>query len=342
MKTQRPVNIKSLAKELNLAISTVSKALRDSHEVKEETKKKVWALAKKRNYQPNAFAAGLRAQKSNTIAVIFPELANSFFSLAIKGIEEVAKENNYHVLIYPTHECKEQEIAFTNRLLDGRVDGVMISLSRGTTNYDHLITLNQKVPIVLFDRIIDEIDILKVTTNDYESAFIATEHLIKNGCKEILYLEALKFSSTGKMRLRGHLEALKSYNIPYDKNLILNCDQCDQKTRFQIKRVLSTSKPRGILSSIENLATHCYDVCKELSIMIPKDIKIVSFSNLETAHLWSPALTTIKQPAFEIGKEAAKILFQILNKKQFDSEFRNIVLESTFIQRGSSTLVDKC
>lgn len=339
MKTKGSVNIKSLAKELNLAISTVSKALRDSHEVREETKKRVWALAEKRNYQPNVFAAGLRAQKSNTIAVIFPELANSFFSLAIKGIEEVAKEQNYHVLIYPTHECKEQEVAFTNRLLDGRVDGAMISLSRGTTNYDHLINLNQKVPIVLFDRIIDEIDILKVTTNDYESAFIATEHLIKNGCKEILYLEALKFTSAGQMRLKGHLEALKTFNIPYNKNLILDCDQSEQETRFHIKQVLSTCKPQGILSSIESLATQCYDICKELAIAIPKDVKIVSFSNLETAHLWNPALTTITQPAFEIGREAATILFQLLNKNQLDFEFKNVVLESTFIQRSSSSLL---
>ena len=335
----RSTNIKSLAKELNLAISTVSKALRDSHEVKEETKKRVWDLAKKRNYQPNAFAAGLRGQKSNTIAVIFPELANSFFSLAIKGIEEVAKENNYHVLIYPTHECKKQEIAFANRLLDGRVDGVMISLSRGTTKYDHLTTLNQRVPMVLFDRTIDELDILKVTTNDYESAFIATEHLINNGCRKILYLEALKFTSAGKRRLQGYLEALKRFNLAYDKNLIIDCDKSERVTRFELKKVLSTSKPEGILSSIESLATQCYDVCEELNMMIPRDIKIVSFSNLETARLWSPALTAIKQPALDIGKEAANILFQLINKKQFDFELKNKVLNSTLIPRGSSSQV---
>lgn len=338
MQSKERVNIKSLAKELNLAISTVSKALNDSHEVKEETKRRVWTLAKKRNYQPNAFAAGLREQKSNTIAVIFPELANSFFSLAIKGIEEVAREKNYHVLIYPTHECKEQEIAFANRLLDGRIDGLMISLSRGTKNYDHLINLNKKVPIVLFDRISDEIDVLKVTTNDYESAFTATQHLIENGCKKILYLEALKFTSAGKMRLKGHLDALKSHNIPYNGNLILDCDQKNQENYFNIKRILSSSQPHGIFSSIENLAIQCYDVCRELKLTIPKDVKIVSFSNLETAHLWNPSLTTITQPAFETGKEAAKVLFQLLNKRQFDFDDKNIVLDSIIFKRDSSTL----
>jgi len=329
-----------LAKELNLAISTVSKALRDSHEVKAETKTKVWDLAKKLNYQPNAFAAGLRAQKSKTIAVIFPELANSFFSLAIKGIEEVARGKGYHVLIYPTHECKEQEISFAYRLMDGRVDGLMISLSRGTTNYDHLIDLNQKVPMILFDRISDDIDILKVTTNDYESAFIATQHLIENGCNKILYLEALKFTSAGKFRLQGHIDALEEFNLSYNKQLIIDCDQSDQENYYHIKHGLVSNKPQGILSSIEKLATLCYNACKELNLTIPNDVKIVSFSNLETAHLWSPPLTTITQPAFEIGKEAAKLLFQLLDKKQIDLKDENKILKSAFIKRGSSAVCE--
>lgn len=341
MKPNGITNIKSLAKELNLAISTVSKALRDSHEVKEETKKRVWALAKKRNYQPNMFAAGLRHQKSNTIAVIFPELANSFFSLAIKGIEEVAREKNYHVLIYPTHECNEQEIAFANRLSDGRVDGLMISLSRGTTNYNHLIALHHNIPIVLFDRIIDEIDILKVTTNDYESAYMASQHLIKNGCHKILYLEALKFTSAGKMRLKGHLDALKKYGIAYQETLILDCDHPDQQNFLNIKSILSSEKPHGILSSIENLAILCYNACRELALAIPKDVKIVSFSNLETAHLWDPSLTTITQPAFEIGRESARILFRLLDKNRTCFDVENVVLESVLIQRGSSRLQEE-
>src|ERR1700712_3350156 len=164
------VNIQRLADELNLSIATVSRALRDSYQIRPETREKVWDLAKKLNYQPNPFASGLRGQKSKSIAVIFPELANNFFSLAINGIEEVARQKGYQVLIYLTHESAEREIDFVNSLANGRVDGLLISLSSESGNYDHITQLNKKIPVILFDRICESADMLSVTTNDYESS----------------------------------------------------------------------------------------------------------------------------------------------------------------------------
>lgn len=331
-------NIKKLAQELNLSAATVSRALRDSYEISAETKQKVWALAKKLNYEPNPSASNLRSHKSKTIAVIIPEVANNFFSQAINGIEEIARKRDYHVLIYQTHENSEIEIAFTQRLLSGRVDGILISVTSETHDNQHFKNITKELPVVFFDRIYEDIDAVKITTDDYESTYNATQHLIDCGCKRIAYLFALNNLSTGKKRVSGYLDALKYNNIPYDEKLILNDCLNEDENYKHIKNLLIEQKPDGVLSSVEEMALPCYYACKDLHLNIPHDVKIVSFSNLKTAPLLNPSLTTITQPAFEIGKEAATILFKILDKKHFEPN-ETLVLKSTLIKR-ESTRVD--
>jgi len=329
------VNIQRLADELNLSIATVSRALRDSYQIRPETRKKVWDLARKLNYQPNPFASGLREQKSKNIAVIFPELANNFFSQAINGIEQIARQQGYQVLIYLTHESAESEMAFVNSLANGRVDGLLISLSSETGNYDHISELNKKLPVILFDRVCESSAMLNVTTDDYESSYKATMHLIERGCKRIMYLLALKNLSAGRQRLQGYTDALAHANMPADKKLIIDCDQQEKENYSLIKEAVAAQNPDGILSSIEKLGTVCYHVANDLQLSVPKQIKIVSFSNLEIASLLNPSLTTITQPAFDIGKEAANILFQLLDKKKVTPE--NKIIQSTLIERASTS-----
>ena len=329
------VNIQRLADELNLSIATVSRALRDSYQIRPETKKKVWDLARKLNYQPNPFASGLREQKSKNIAVIFPELANNFFSLAINGIEEIARQKGYQVLIYLTHESAENEMGFVNGLANGRVDGLLISLSSETGNYDHILELNKRLPVILFDRVCESEDMLNVTTDDYESSYKATLHLIEKGCKKIMYLLALKNLLAGKMRLKGYRDALTYSHVSLDEKLIIDCDRDEKENYRIIKEAVAAQKPDGILSSIEKLGTVCYHVANDLKLSIPEQIKIVSFSNLEIASLLNPSLTTITQPAFDIGKEAANILFQLLDKKKPVTESKMIA--SMLIERDSTS-----
>jgi len=329
------VNIQRLADELNLSIATVSRALRDSYQIRPETKKKVWDLARKLNYQPNPFASGLREQKSKNIAVIFPELANNFFSLAINGIEEIARQKGYQVLIYLTHESAERETSFVNSLANGRVDGLLISLSSETGNYDHIMELNKRLPVILFDRVCESEEMLKVTTDDYESSYKATSHLIEKGCNKIMYLLALKNLSAGKMRLKGYRDALAQSHVSIDEKLIIDCDRDEKENYRIIKEAVAGQKPDGILSSIEKLGTVCYHVANDLKLSIPKQIKIVSFSNLEIASLLNPSLTTITQPAFDIGKEAANILFLLLDKKKPVTESKMIA--SMLIERDSTS-----
>ena len=332
------VTVKTLARELNISIATVSKALNDSYEISLETKQKVWDLAKKLKYERNPSASNLRSHKTKTIAVIIPEIANNFFSLAINGIEEIARKRDYHVLIYQTHENSEIEIAFTDSLLSGRVDGILISVSSNTNNNEHFKELVKRIPVVFFDRVFEDIDAVKITTDDYESAYNATCHLVECGCKKIAYLFALNNLVTGKNRFAGYKKALEKYNMVCTEEMIVNYDKDSNKNYENIKKLMLTQKPDAIISSIEDLALPCYYVARELNLNIPKDLKIISFSNLNTAPLLSPSLTTIEQPAFEIGKEAAGILFKILDKKHFEPN-ENHILKSSLIKRESTSCI---
>jgi len=330
------MNLKQLAKELNLSISSVSKALRDSHEISISTKKAVLAKAKEMNYQVNPFASSLRKQKSKTIAVVVPEVANDFFGPVISGIESVAQEKGYHVLIYLTHEDMQKEVAIIRLLQNGRVDGIMISLSEQTTSTAHLEELKE-MPLVFFDRVAEHIDAPKVTTDDKNSGFTATEHLIKNGCKRIAFLSISQNLSISKKRLNGYLEALKKNKIERDNSLILNCTGDDKKNNNSIRKLLKRkNRPDGIFATVEKLAISTYEICEELKLKIPREIKVICFSNSQTADFLNPSLTTITQPAFEIGKEAATILFKLVEKKRHHFLLENTMLNSKLIVRNST------
>lgn len=332
------MNLKQLAKELNLSISSVSKALRDSHEISIATKNAVLAKAKELNYQVNPFASSLRKQKSKTIAVVIPEVANNFFALAINGIESIAQEKGYHVLIYLTHEDMQKEVAITKLLQNGRVDGIMMSLSSETSDITHLLELKEKeIPLVFFDRVAEQIESPKVTTDDYNSGMKATEHLVENGCKRIAFLSMSQNLSISTKRMNGYTEALKKSGIKQESNLIISCNGDDTVNYEVIRKLLTRQKrPDGIFASVEKLAISTYEICKQLKLTIPKDIKIISFSNLQTAALLHPSLTTITQPAYEIGREAASLLFKLVEKKGHNFLLEKTVLKSSLIARNST------
>ena len=332
------MNIKELAKILNVSPSTISKAFRNSYDISSETRERVLEKAKELNFQPNAFASSLRTQKTKTIAVVLPEIANNFFTLVINGIEAVAQKQGYNVLIYITHEDAQKEKDFINSIQSGRVDGVLISLSKGTNDFSHLAALDEKgIPVVYFDRVLESEGMINVTTNDYDGGYMATEHLIQQGCKRIAHLLFNTHLSITERRRQGYLQALSDNKLPASEELILYCTGNVAEDYETIKTVLTSNHPPdGIFSSIEKLAMLSYEVCNAMSISIPEDIKIITFSNLETASLLNPSLTTITQPAYEIGENAAMILFSLLTKKPKTIRNESIVLESQLIKRGST------
>ena len=331
------INIKQLAKALNLSTSTVSRAFRDNSDINKETKERILAKAKEFHYQPNHYASNLREQRSKTIAVIVPELGNNFFSQAIHGIEGIAREKGYHILIYATGDDYEKEVSFIQHLHNGRADGIIMSVSGEANDHTYLNELaNKRLPLVFFDRVYEDINTPRVITNDYDSSFSATRHLIKQGCSRIAYLVINKNLSIGKTRMQGYLDALAKYNIPYDDRLIIDCSNSYKENHAILKKMLKVLKPDGVFTSVERLAFATYYACYDLDIKIPEQVKVIGFSSLVIAPLLNPALTTITQPATQIGVEAAMLLFKMLESPESVDVNKKVVLDSKLIKRRST------
>ncbi|ANI89824.1 LacI family transcriptional regulator [Arachidicoccus ginsenosidimutans] len=329
------INIKELAQALNLSTSTVSRAFRDKEDINPETKKFILDKAKELGYYPNIYASNLRGSKSKTIAVIMPELANNFFSLAVKGIERVAQRNGYHTLVYVTDSIYEKEVSIVEDLYNGRVEGIIMSVSGEGNDHRYIKQLKtNNIPLVFFDRVYDDIDLPKITTDDYNSCFNATEYLIENGCKKIAFLVIDKNVSIGNARMNGFIDAHKKHNISPDDYLIVDCkNDLDESYRI-IKEVLRSQKPDALVSSVERLAITSYRVCADEKISIPGEVKIIGYSNLSIADILNPSFSTITQPAEAQGTKAAEILFDILKHKPLAQ--KDFVLVSHIIHRKST------
>ncbi len=333
------VNLKKLAEVLNISISTVSKALHNSHEISEETKQKVMAKAEELGYHPNPYAGSLRHHKTNTIAIVVPQLNNYFFFYSISGAESKSQEAGYHTLIYNSNDDISKEASIMHQLQNGRVDGIIMSLSLSTNTYQHLHSIIQSgIPIVFFDRVCHEIETAKVITDDYLSGFKATEHLISNGSRDIAYLSIGKSISIDNKRMQGYMEALSKHNITLDESKrVIECTGTKEIRYNKIHQLLSQKKrPSGIFCCVEALALICYEVCRELKIRIPEDVKLITFPNLPSAHLLSPSRTTITQPAHEMGLQSAALLIKYLENKKFVITNENHVLRSELVVRGST------
>ncbi|QNL50186.1 LacI family DNA-binding transcriptional regulator [Olivibacter sp. SDN3] len=330
----KKVTMKQLATALNLSSATVSKALRDSYDISEATKQRVLKLAEKLNYSPNAHASSLRGKQSKTIAVVIPEVADSFFAQAINGVESIAQAAGYHVLIYLTHEKLQKERDILKELQNGRVDGVLLSVSTESVHSRHIDELQAAgMPVVLFDRIIEQTGIGQVYTNDQESCCQLTQHLISLQCKKITFL-AISDAPFVSKRQKGFRKAVESQGVSGN---VLYCSNDENQNRLLIHDLLTgTDKPDGIIASVEKLTTGVYLACQEMNIAIPQALKFGVFSNLNSAAILAPPLTTITQPAFEIGEAAASILLKFLKEIPFDTDERTIMIPARLDIRAST------
>jgi len=336
------ITIKLLAERLNLSTATISKALCDSHEISEVTKQKVLDLARELNYVPNAYAGSLRRHKSKTIAVLIPEVADSFFSLALNGIEEVALAKGYHTLIYMTHEKVEREKAILNELAGGRVDGAIISVAAETASFEHIHNFNRRLPVVFFDRVCPDINTAQITTNDFECGYQATQHLIEAGCRKIVMLSISNSLSIISERSEGFKKAIADNNLNEADCQIIACTEDAASNYTLIKEMMSKpNRPDGIIATVEKLTTEIYLVCQDMGINIPNDVKVICFSNQSSAVILNPSLTTITQPAFEMGKAAATALLKALKNNELPLADESEVIPSTLIVRNSTTGVTK-
>ncbi len=288
--------------------------------------------------QTTPLASNFRKQKTKTIALIIPEVVNDFFGPVINGIESIAQEKGYHVLIYMTHEDRQKEISIFKLLQNGRVDGIMLSLSEQTCDITHLRELKERgVPLILFDRITDQLDVTTVTTDNSGGGKRATQHLIERGCKRLAFLAISKTLSVSTGRMHGFLEALEENSMMREDDMLLCCDGDDNKNKEFIRKLLTRpDRPDGIFASVETLAISTYEVCEELGLKIPEDLKVIAFSNSYLAALLNPSLTAIAQPAFEMGREAAAILVNLVEKKESRFRHQKTEIKSRLIVRNST------
>jgi LacI family transcriptional regulator len=336
--------IKDIAKALNLSTSTVSRALRGSYEISAETKKQVLEYAEKINYRPNPIALSLKERRSRAIGVVVSEIANNFFSQAINGIESIAYNKGYHVIITQSHESQDRERVNVEHLAARGVDGLLISLSSESVDISYLKEMHEKgLPIVFFDRVTDEIDTHTVTANNYLGAFHATEHLIYEGYKRIAHLTGSIYLSITKERLEGYKDALEKHGLPFNESLVRYCTHGGMIIT-EVEDALASlfkpkTKPDAIFAGGDRLTLACYGLVKEMKLK--KETGFIGFSNTGVGNLFSPALTVIRQPAAEIGQSAIEFLIQIIESKRPVTEFQHRVLETELIIRDSSKKNDR-
>ncbi len=337
MDKKGPITIKDIARELGISPSTVSRALKNHPDLSTKTKEAVHNLAKKYNYKPNAVALSLRSSKTHMIGVVIPNIVHFFFSSVISGIEHVCNNAGYNVMICQSNENEEREITSIQTLASSRVDGILASVSKNTTDFTHFKELlENNLPLVFFDRAIQEINTDKVIIDDVKGAFTITEHLIQEGCKKIVHLSAPMNLIIGQRRKEGYIKALQKYNIPVDESLIVKCDSRDEALKVMQNIFDSGIKPDGVFAVNDLTASGVLKAVKKHGYIVPKDIKVVGFSDGFVANVTDPTLTTIDQHGFEMGKQAAKLLLDRINKTIDNYSPVTKVISTNLIKREST------
>ena len=337
------VTLMDIARELNITAATVSRALNDHPAIKESTKKIVREAALKLKYQPNKIASSLRLGKSNIIGVIIPSAAINFFGSVVHGIEKVANENNYNVLIYQSNELYEFEKRGVQTFLQSQVDGVLASISKETINLDHYSEIKKRgVPLILFDRAIDTLGVSSVVVDDYAGAFEATRHLISQGCRRIAHIGGQQHVSIFNQRLKGYIDALNVHNMPVDEDRIIYGKVSIESGRECMQKLLSLSRPPdGIFAVEDYTALGAIQAMKDANKKIPDEIAIIGFANEPFGGYITPSLSTVNQQTVRMGEEAAKLFFESMDNKNYNLNPRRLVLEPEIILRQSSTRFDK-
>ncbi len=335
---RQKITIKTIAKELGVSTSTVSKALRDSHEISIDTKDKIKAYAEYYNYKPNSLALQLRNQKTKVIGVILPKIVHHFFSTVIKGIEDGAIEKGYHIMVCFSNESYKKEVDNLKVLSNGSVDGLIVSISKETLenhNFEHLQELvSEEIPLVLFDRVEDTIQCDKVIVDDVGAGYKATKHLIQSGCKKIAMLTTPEHVNVGALRREGYEKALLEKGFSIDKDLIKEIDE-KEDISTQIETIFDQSID-AIFAVNEIYAATALRVAKEKGIKIPEELSVIGFTDGLISEYSSPSITTVAQHGFTMGKQAVELLIDRIENESDFYEPRIKVISSNLKVREST------
>jgi len=329
--------LKEIARRLNFSVSTVSRALHNHPSIGLRTTAQVQKLARELNYEPNQTALLFKQQKTNTIGVILPNLKEEFFSQAINGIEDVAKQNKYSVLIGQSHDDVEQEKQIVTAMKNQRVDGLVVSISKYTQNYDHLTGMGKyNIPIVFFDRVPDLPTVHKVSSDISSGTKQAIEFLIKKGHKRIGVINGPEEMKSCMERTNAYMDVLKKKRIKIDLSLIVSTDLTQQKTYEAMEQLLKLKlRPTAIVTINDYVALDAIQFARKAKLKINKDISFVSYANLPvTNYLEFPPLASVEQFPYQQAKKATEILFELFEKEKSqhtENNYQNILIEGQLV-----------
>ena len=311
------ITIKDIAKALGISASTVSRALKNHPDISRDTKDAVNSLAQKLHYKPNAVALMLKNSKTNTIGVIIPEIVHYFFSSVISGIEEVAYNSGYNVMICQSNEKYEREIINTQALLSNRVEGALISISKETKEFDHLLMLEESgIPIVFFDRVPGGFDSDSVIIDDKKAGYNAVCHLIESGCKRIAHLAAPDTLEIGKYRHEGYKQALKDNNMPYIEEYVIVADSFELAAIATRKLIQLPVPPDGIFTVNDLTAVGAMKTLQKMGVAIPDKVAMMGFSAGSFSDITTPTLSSVDQHGYEMGVKAATVLLKRIESER--------------------------
>ena len=334
--------IKEIAKRLNISVSTVSRALHEHPSIGLRTKMRVQQLAKELNYEPNQTAIFFQKRKTFTIGVVLPDLSEAFFSSATSGIEEVAYENDYTVLLAQSHDDEEKEKRILETMKKHRVDGIIISIGKNVSNYDHYENLSKyDIPIVFFDRIPKLPNINYVASDMQTGTKEAVDFLLKKGHRIIGMINGPESLLASQERLQGYINAMKKHRLKFDPSLIVSSNLTSQSTEQAIKELLSLKrKPTAIVTFNDYVALDAIKYAKKINLEINKDLSFVSYANLPIIHyLESSPLASVEQYPYIQGQKATDILLQLIADKEEESKettFHQVVVASKLVVHGTA------
>jgi LacI family transcriptional regulator len=328
--------IKDIARELKISVSTVSRALRDTYDVSQETRERVLAMAGQLNYKPNFNAIGLVNSKTHNIGIILPAIANYYFATVITGIQEIAYSKGYNIVLYVTNDSPETELAVVKNLVNTSLDGLLVCISSQSDSCDHFQEIIYcGTPVVFFDRVASKINTSKVVQDDYNGAFEAVEHLIENGYKRIAHLAGPKGLLLTQNRRQGYLDALAKYKLTEREEWIIYggfTQKCGEEGLHQL--LLCKQKPDAIFVVNDRKAIGAMLALKQKNIKIGKEMGIIGFTNDPVSSIISPTLTTVAEPALEIGRISCELLLKHINKEHFTP--KEVILPGKLIVREST------
>ena len=340
MVNQKKITIKDIANVLNISAAAVSKALHDDSRISAKTKAAVKKVAKELNYQPNHLASALRKGKSNLVGVIVPRTNSHFFSSVIQNIEEVLNKEGYNIIITQSNESFKKECRNIDTLLFTQVDGIIASMANETVDLDYYEKIKSKgIPLILFDRGENDLNVDYIGINDYQSSHMIVEHLIDQGCKRIAHIGGYRHTRIFNNRIRGYVDAIKKHNLPLDESLLIESSLTIEDGRAKMTQLLALkNRPDAVYAAGDYAALGALQILTENKIDIPNEIALIGFGNEPFTAMITPSISSINQHSTDIGKQAALTFLERVKNPKIKQTLNKIILDAELIIRDSSNV----